>query len=47
MRCTMDQKRVVSAQLASKYRGQRGRKARGQLLDQVVALTQYNRHYAA
>ena len=47
MRLTMDQKRAVSAQLASKYRGQRGRKARGQLLDQVVALTKYNRHYAA
>jgi len=47
MRLTMEQKRAVSAKMASKYRGQPGRKARGQVLDQVVELTQYNRHYAA
>jgi len=43
----MDQRRAVSAQVASKYRALRGRKARAQLLDQVVALTKYDRHYAA
>jgi hypothetical protein len=47
MRLTMDQRRAVSAKLAGKYRGCMSRKQRGQILDQVVELTGYNRHYAA
>jgi hypothetical protein len=43
----MDQKRAVSAKLAANYRAQGGRKARGRVLDDVVKLTEYNRHYAA
>lgn len=47
MRLTMDEKRAVSGKLASKYRGCKSRKERIQVLDQVVELTGYNRHYAA
>jgi len=43
----MDQKQAVTTKVASNYRAQRGRKARGRVLDQVVQLTEYNRHYAA
>jgi len=43
----MDQKRAVTAKVASSYRAHRGRRARGRVLDQVVQLTEYNRHYAA
>jgi hypothetical protein len=47
MRLTMDQRRAVSAKLAGKYRGCMSRKQQGRILDQVVELTGYNRHYAA
>lgn len=47
MRLTMDQRRAVSGKLASKYRGCKLRKERSQILDEVVELTGYNRHYAA
>jgi hypothetical protein len=47
MRLAMDQKRPVTAKLAAHYRAQKGRKAREHLLDDVVRLTDYNRHYAA
>ena len=47
MRLTMDEKRAVSGKLASKYRGCKSRKERIQVLNQVVELTGYNRHYAA
>jgi hypothetical protein len=47
MRLTMEQKRAISAKVAARYRAQRGRKARARVLDEVVELTEYNRHYAA
>ena len=47
MRLAMDQKRAVTGKLAAEYRAQKGRKARGHLLDEVVKLTEYDRHYAA
>jgi hypothetical protein len=43
----MDQKRAVTGKLAAQYRAQTKRKARKHLLDDVVKLTEYNRHYAA
>jgi hypothetical protein len=47
MRLTMEQKRAVTAKQAARYRGQKDRKGRGQVLDEVQRLTDYNRHYAA
>jgi IS30 family transposase len=47
MRLTMDQKRAVSGKLAGRYRGSVSRKERSRILDEVVELTSYNRHYAA
>ena len=46
MRLTMEQKRAVTGGQAAKYRGQKGRKAHTQVLDEVVHLTGYKRHYA-
>ncbi len=43
----MEQKRAVTAKQAAHYRAQRGRKVRAQLLDGMVKLTEYNRHYTA
>jgi hypothetical protein len=43
----MDQKRAVTAKLAARYRAQKGRGARGAVLDELVRLSEYNRHYAA
>jgi hypothetical protein len=47
MRLTMEQKRAVTAKQAARYRAQKDRKERGQVLDEVQRLTEYNRHYAA
>lgn len=47
MRLAMDQKRAVTAKLAAKYRATRGRRSRAKLLDDLIGLTEYNRHYAA
>lgn len=47
MRLTMGEKRAVVGKLAAKYRGCKSRKERGEILDDVVELTEYNRHYAA
>ncbi len=43
----MEQKRAVSSKLAAKYRACRQRKQRSEILQQVVELTSYCRHYAA
>jgi hypothetical protein len=43
----MDQKRAVTAKLAARYRGSKGRNERTQLLNETVQITEYNRHYAA
>ena len=43
----MDQRRAVSAKLVAKYRGCVGQKQRGAILEQLVELTGYDRHYAA
>jgi hypothetical protein len=45
MEWTMAQRRAVTKKLAQKYRGA-NRKARGQILDTLVELNQYNRCYA-
>ncbi len=47
MRLSMDQKRAISEKLAEKYRGCRRRTQRSEILQQVVELTGYDRHYAA
>ena len=47
MRLTMDQKRAVSGKLAEKYRSCGNRKDRSRILDELVELSGYNRHYAA
>ena len=47
MRLTMDQKRAVSGILAGNYRGCKSRKERIRILDEMLELTKYNRHYAA
>jgi hypothetical protein len=43
----MEQRRAVSAKLAAKYRSCKGRAQRAAILQQVVELTGYVRHYAA
>lgn len=43
----MDAKRAVTGKQAAGYRAQKGRKGRTQLLDGVVRMTGYKRHYAA
>ena len=43
----MEQKKAVTAKLAAKYRGSRSRAQRSAILQQVVDLTSYDRHYAA
>ena len=43
----MEQRRAVSAKLAAKYRASTGRSQRSQVLQQVMELTGYTRHYAA
>lgn len=47
MRLSMDQRRAVTAKLAARYRAQRGRAARTALLNELVRISDYNRHYAA
>lgn len=47
MRLTLDQKQAVTAKQAARYRSQRRRGARSQMLDEVQRLTEYNRHYVA
>ena len=43
----MEQKRAVTAKQAARYRAQKDRKGRAQVLEEVQRLTDYNRHYAA
>lgn len=43
----MYQKRAVTGKLAAKYRGCKGPKQRAGILQDVLELTGYNRHYAA
>ncbi len=47
MRLTMDQKRAVSGKMAERYRGCRSRKEKAKILDELVELCGYDRHYAA
>ena len=47
MRMNMAIRRAVTEELAGKYRGSWSREQRGEILDEVVELTRYNRHYAA
>ena len=47
MRLSMDQKRVITERLSAKYRACRKHRQRSQILDEVVELTDYERHYAA
>jgi hypothetical protein len=47
MRMNMAKKRVLTEAQAGKYRGLARRKDRGRVLDDLVKLTRYNRHYAA
>ena len=43
----MEQRRAVSAKLAAKYRGCASQKERAAILEQMVELSGYDRHYAA
>lgn len=43
----MEQRRAVSAKLAAKYRGCTNQKQRGAILEELMELTGYQRHYAA
>ena len=47
MRLSMDQKRVITERLSAKYRACRKHRQRSQILDEVVEITDYERHYAA
>lgn len=47
MRMSMANRRAVTEKLAAEYRGCSSRTRRREILDQVVELTEYNRHYAA
>jgi hypothetical protein len=47
MRLNMAEKRAVTGKQAESYRSRRGRKERSGILDGLVSLTGYNRHYAA
>jgi hypothetical protein len=43
----MEQKRAVTGKQAANYRAQKGRRGRTRVLDTVVGVTGYKRHYAA
>ena len=43
----MEQRRAVGAKLAAKYRGSASQKERAAILEQMVELSGYDRHYAA
>jgi hypothetical protein len=47
MRLNMAERRAVTGKQAEAYRGRKGRKDRSHVLDDLVGLTGYNRHYAA
>jgi hypothetical protein len=47
MRLNMAERRAVTGKQAEAYRGRRGRKDRSHILDDLVGLTGYDRHYAA
>jgi hypothetical protein len=47
MRLTLEQRRAVTAKQAARYRAQQGRKGRTQVLNEVLGVTEYDRHYAA
>jgi len=47
MRLNMAEKRAVTGKQAQAYRSRKGRKDRSHMLDDLVSLTGYDRHYAA